>query len=85
MTFAQIQPQNTPARGLLMRLVEFLFPSPKPVIPTELQRAIAMRDAARARYQDACERSDTRDQHVYLAQFMRATNRVLRIEMGGRA
>jgi len=85
MTFAQTSRPDTFPLRLWNALVQVLFPSPKPVIPTELQRAIAMRDAARARYQDACKRSDTRDQHVYLAQFMRATNRVLRIEMGGRA
>jgi hypothetical protein len=82
MTFAQTQPQNTPSRGLLTRLAKVLFPPPKPVEPTPLDRARLSRDAAKARYTDAVLRGDTRDVHAYRVQLINATSRVLRLEMG---
>jgi len=85
MTFAHNAQSHSPTRGWLTRLVKVLFPGkPLPEL-TELDRARMDRVAAADLYVDACRRNDTRDQNTYLHQFMKATNRVLHIEMEGGA
>jgi hypothetical protein len=81
-SFAIHHGSRTPRRGPLTRMVQFLFPAKPPAVPTELERARAMREAARARYLDAVSRHDTREMHAYQRQFVAATNRALRLEVG---
>lgn len=63
-----------------MNLFTWLFSKPKPTLTADQTRAIALWKAAKARYDDALDRGDTRDQAWTWQGLKRAQAR--RLELG---
>lgn len=78
--FAQTQRPDTPTRGLLTRLVEFLFRPKSGASAQVRQEAYDLWVAAKARYEFFDKQGDTRGMHHAGEALKRAMNR--RMEVG---